>query len=179
MGNVIANLITDEALDDIFLVSAHDDAAHVRVIRLGKEIPWVRGMDPGSKGYQVVLLIAGHIVGMYNAPRGIDLTCAGVDEFSPSLMDSVPVSPKLFPLQPARVSRGGPYQLRAPLAVADVVLDVVLRDIRVGSARSHRAVRINLRRANAAGFTWRPVRQENADESHRSGEGHLYLHRVG
>ena len=98
MRNVMANFIVDEALDDILLVSAHDDAAHVGVVGFGKEISWVRGMTPGSKGYQVVLLIAGHIVGMYNAPRGIDLTCAGVDEFSPSLMDSVPVSPKLLPL---------------------------------------------------------------------------------
>jgi|ERR1017187_9420771 hypothetical protein len=98
MGNVVANLIMDETLDDILLVSTDDDAAHVRVVCLGKEVSWVRGMAPGSKGYQVVLLIAGHVIGMHNAPSGIDLTCAGVDEFRPGLVDGVPVFPKLFPL---------------------------------------------------------------------------------
>jgi len=38
----MATLIMDEALYDIFLVCAHDDAvAHVRVIRLGPKVPLV------------------------------------------------------------------------------------------------------------------------------------------
>jgi hypothetical protein len=71
----------------------------------------------------VVFFVAGHVVGMRNAPGGIDLPRVWVDELRLCLMDSVPVFPKLFPLQLARVSCRGPYQLRAPLAVADVVLD--------------------------------------------------------
>ena len=42
MGNVIANLIVDEALDYDFLVRPHDDVAHMSVRGLGKEISWVR-----------------------------------------------------------------------------------------------------------------------------------------
>ena len=55
--------------------------------------------------FQVVFLVAGHVIGMRNASGGIDLPRVGVDEFCPCLMDGVPVFPKLFPLQLARVSR--------------------------------------------------------------------------
>ena len=49
-------------------------------------------------------------------------------------MDGVPVLPQLPPLQLARVSFRGPDQLRAPLEIADVVLDVPLGDLRVRRA---------------------------------------------
>ena len=100
---------------------------------------------------------------MHHAPSGIDFTCAWIDEFSSGLMDSVPVFPELFPFQPARVFRWWPYQFRAPLAGADVVRDVVLGDIRVRRTRGHRGVRINLRKANAAGLRLSPLRHEEAD----------------
>ena len=41
MGDVIANLIMDEAFDGILLVSAHDCAAHMRVKWFGPKVPWV------------------------------------------------------------------------------------------------------------------------------------------
>ena len=113
----------DEALDDVLLVSAHDYPADPSVVWLGKEVLRVRRMSAVFEGNKVVFLVAGHVVGMRHAPGGIDLPRAWVDELRPCLMDSVPVFPKLFPLQLARVSCRGPYQLRAPLAVADVVLD--------------------------------------------------------
>src|ERR1035438_8794471 len=152
MGNVVANLIVDEALDDVFLVCPHDDAAHMRVIGFGKEISWIRRVAAVFQGYQVVLLIAGHVVGMSHAPGGIDLSRVGIDEFCPALMDSVPVLPKLFPFQLACVCRWRPNLLCAPLAGTDVVLDVVLRDIRVRCPWSPNRVRINPRRANPVGW---------------------------
>src|ERR1017187_10609893 len=108
MRNVIANLIVDETLDDILLVRPHDHATHVRVIRFRKEIPWVCGVATVFKGYQVVFLITCHVIGMRHAPSGIDLTCAGIYEFRPCLMNYVPVLTKLFPLQLARVCRWWP-----------------------------------------------------------------------
>ena len=64
----MANLVVDEALDDILLMSADDDAAHVRVIRFGKEIPWVRGVSAVFQGNEVVFFVASHVVGMRHAP---------------------------------------------------------------------------------------------------------------
>ena len=49
------------------------------------------------------------------------------------------------------------------MARANVVLDVPLSDIRVGSARGHDRVRINFCGADAAGWRRRPMRQEDAD----------------
>ena len=98
MGNVIADFVMDETLNYILLMSADDDAAHVGVIRFGKEIPSVRWMSPVFQGNKVVLLIAGHVIGMHYAPGGIDLPRIGIYEFRPGLVDGVPVSPKLFPL---------------------------------------------------------------------------------
>jgi len=49
-GDAVANLVVDESLDDILLVSAHDHAAHVRVIWLGPEVPWVRGVAAVFEG---------------------------------------------------------------------------------------------------------------------------------
>jgi hypothetical protein len=66
---------------------------------------------------------------MGHAPGGIDLARAWIDEFCPCLMDGVPVLAKLSPFQPARVFRRGTDLLRAPMKVADVVLDILLRDL--------------------------------------------------
>src|ERR1035437_6248048 len=115
MGNVVANFVVDEALDDIFLVSAHNYPANLRVIRLGPEIPWVCRVSAVFEGNKVVFLVAGHVVGMRNAPSCIDLPRVWIDEFGPYLMDSVPVFPKLSPLQLARVFRWWPDLFRAPL----------------------------------------------------------------
>ena len=77
MGNVIANLIMDEALDDILLMSAHDDPAYVRVIWLRPQVPWVRRISAVFEGNKMVLLITSHVVGMRNAPGAIDLAVLG------------------------------------------------------------------------------------------------------
>ena len=45
MWNVEAYLVMIEGLNNILLVSAHDDAAHVRVKGFEKEISWVRGIS--------------------------------------------------------------------------------------------------------------------------------------
>src|ERR1039457_5208185 len=108
MWDFITNLIVDEALDDVFLVCPHDDAAHMRVIGFGKEISWIRRVAAVFQGYQVVLLIAGHVVGMSHAPGGIDLSRVGIDEFRPALMDSVPILSKLLSFQLARILRRWP-----------------------------------------------------------------------
>jgi hypothetical protein len=128
----------NEGLDDILLVSAHNHAADTRVIGFGPEVPRVCRISAVFEGNKVVLLMTGHVVGMRHAPGGIDLPRAWIDELRPRLMDSVPVFPKLFPFQPARVFRRGSYQLRAPLAVADIVLDVLLRDLRIRCPRGPR-----------------------------------------
>jgi hypothetical protein len=47
-----------------------------------------------------------------------------------------------------RGSRRWTYHLRAPMAIADDVLDVALGDVRVSSARGLGRVRINLWRAD-------------------------------
>ena len=141
-----------KALDDILLVSAHDRAADLRVIRLGPEVPRVRGVAAVFEGNKVVFLVAGHVVGMRNAPGGIDLSRVRVDELRPCLMDSVPVFPKLLPLQLARVFRRGPDQLRAPVAVAYGVPDVLLRDLRVRSARTSSRGRGRFQRGRCGGF---------------------------
>ena len=78
-----------------------------------------------------VLLVTGHVVGMRHAAGSVELPRAWVDQFCSRLVDGVPVFPKLSPLQLARVTRRGPYQPRAPVAVADVVLDVLLSDFGV------------------------------------------------
>jgi len=70
----MANLIVDEALDHILLVSAHDDAADHRVVGLRPKVPWVGGVPAVFQGNQVVFLIAGHVVGMHCAPGGISRT---------------------------------------------------------------------------------------------------------
>ena len=62
MGNVIANLIVDEALDYVFLVCADDYAAHMRVIRFGKKIPGIRRVAAVFQGYQMVFFVTGHVV---------------------------------------------------------------------------------------------------------------------
>jgi hypothetical protein len=69
----------------------------------------------------------------------------------PHLTDGIAILPKLLPLQFARVFRWRPYQLRAPLKIADGVLDVALGDLRVRRPRSPYRVRVNVYRANAAG----------------------------
>ena len=65
---------------------------------------------------------------------------------------------------------------RAPLAVADVVLDVLLRDLRVRRPWSPNRVRVNVRRANAAGLRPSTVRQEDANQSQRDGEMDSHFH---
>ena len=179
MGNVVADLVVDKTFDDILLMSPHDDAAHMSVIGLGKEISWVRRVATVFQGYQVVLLIASHVVGVRHAPSRIDLSRAGVDKFRPCLVDSIPVFPQLFPLQLARVSRGGSYQLRASLAVADVVPNFLLRDLRVRSPWSPHGVGVDFRRTDAVGLRLRPVRQKDADQSHGNGERDLGFHLAG
>lgn len=100
---------------------------------------------------------------MRHAPSGIDLSRVWIDEFRPGLMDGVPVFPKLFPFQLAGVFRWRSDLLRAPLARADGVPDVALRDVGVCSARSYRGVGVDFRRANSTGLGWRPLRKEDTD----------------
>ena len=162
IGNVVTNLVMDEALDYILLVSAHDYAADLCVIWFGKEILrlcWIPAVFERNK---VVLLIAGRVVGMRHAPGGIDFSRGWVDELRPCLMDSIPVFRELFHFQLGRVFGWRPDLLRAPLAVADVALDVLLRDLWIRCTRSHRRVRVDFRRTDTDG--WRPstMRQEDA-----------------
>jgi hypothetical protein len=116
---------------------------------------------------------------MRHALGGIDFARFWIDELRPCLMDSIPVFPKLFPFQPARVFRRGPDLLRAPLPIADVVLDIPLRDLRVRCSWSPHRVRIDVRRANAAGLSPSTLRQEHAGKSHRDGEMDSYFHFAG
>ena len=46
----IANLVMDESLDDILLAGSHDRAADPSVIRLGPEVPRIRGSPPSLMG---------------------------------------------------------------------------------------------------------------------------------
>ncbi len=64
MGNVVANLIMDEALDDILLVRPHDYAPHVRVIRFGEEILRVCRIPAVFERNKVLFLVAGEVVGV-------------------------------------------------------------------------------------------------------------------
>ena len=155
----------DEGLDDIFLVSAHDCAADPRVIWLGPEIPWVYGVAAVFERNQVVFLIAGRVVRMRHAPSGVDLSRPRIDEFGPGLMDWIPVFLKLL-----RVVRWRPNQLRAPVPVADVFLDVPLRDLRIRRSRSSRPVRIDVRRTDAVGLGHGHVRRENAHSDGKNSE---------
>jgi hypothetical protein len=162
MGNVVANLIMDEALDHILLVSAHDCAADTRVIWLWPEVPRVCRIPAVFERNKMVLLIAGHIVGMRNAPGGIDLPCAWIGELRPCLMHSVAVFPKLLPFQLARVLRWRPNLLRAPSAIADGILNFLLRDLRVRCRWCPRRIRVDVRRANATGLSLSRMRHEDA-----------------
>ena len=162
IGNVVTDFVMDESLDDIFLVSARDYPTDLRVIWLRPEVPGISLIAAVFEGNKVVFLIAGWVVGMRHAPGGINLPRFWIDELRPCLMHSVPVFPKLFPFQLARVLRWRPDLLRAPVAVADVILDVLLGDIRVRSTRRPNRVRIDFRRANAAGLSPSPMRQEDA-----------------
>ena len=151
-------------------MSAHDHAAHVRVIWLGPEVPRVGGVASVFERNEVVLLVAGHVVGMRHAAGRVDLPRGCVDKLRPRLMHGVPVFPKLLPLQPARVFGWGPDDLRAPLGVADVVLDVPLRHLRVRGSWSPRGVRVDVRRADAAVLDRRHMRQYHADSGGKNGE---------
>jgi hypothetical protein len=53
MGNVVANLVMNEALDYVLLVGSHDYATHMRVKWFGKEIPRVSGISAVFKRYQM------------------------------------------------------------------------------------------------------------------------------
>ena len=74
-------------------------------------------------------------------------------ELRPRLMHSVPVFPKLFPLQLARAFHWRTNLLRGPLAVADVVPNVLLRDARIRCSRSPFGVGVDVRRADTAGLS--------------------------
>lgn len=148
MWDVIANLIVDEALDDILLVRSHYHASNLSVIRLGKEISRVRGVATVFEGNKVVFLIAGHVVGVHHASGCVNLSRILIDEFRPWLMDGILVFPKLLPLQLAGVFRWGADFLRAPSAVTDIVLNILLPDIGVRGTGSQSRVRVNVRWAN-------------------------------
>src|ERR1035438_7640088 len=97
----------------------------------------------------MVFFVTGHVVGMRNAPGGIDLPRVWVDKFRPCLLDRVPVFSELFPPQLARVSRWRPDLLCTPLAGANVVPDVGLGNLRVRCPRSPYRVGIDFRGASA------------------------------
>ena len=150
----------DEGLDDVLLVSAHDYASDLSVVRLWPEVSWVGWITPVFERNEVVLLVAGHVVGMRQAPGGIDPPGAWVDKLRSCLVHPVPIFPKLLSLQLARVSCRGSDKLRAPMAIADGVPDVPLRDLRVRRSWSPRRVRIDFRRADAAGLARGRLRQK-------------------
>jgi len=189
-GDAVANFVVDEILDHILLASAHDDAAHVRVVCvasrlepprpgewLGPQVSRVRGVAGVFERDEVVLLVAGQVVGTRHAPGRIDLPCGWVDEFRPCLMDSVAVFPKLLSLQPARVPRRGLDELGAPLGIADIVfIDVPLRDLRVRGSRRPRGVRVDFRRADAAGLGLGRLRQKQVDHARKDGEMDWHSH---
>ena len=160
----------DESLDDIFLVRAHDDPTNLRVIRLRPEISWVCWVAPVFEGNEVVFFVAGWIVGMRHAPGGIDLSRVWIDELCPCLMDSIPVFLKLLSLQPVGIIRRGPDQPRAPMAIANVVLDVPLRDLRVSGARSLDGVGVDFRAADAVELGRGHTRREYADSNGKNSE---------
>jgi hypothetical protein len=62
----------------------------------------------------VILLVAGHVVGMCHAPGGVHFSRAWVDKLRSRLVHGVPGFPKLLPLQPVRVFGWGPDEFRAP-----------------------------------------------------------------
>ena len=93
-------------------------------------------------------------------------------------MDGVSVFPKLLSLKPARVFRRGSDELRAPLWVADVVLDVPLRDLRVRSPRRPHGVRVDVRRAEAAVLGRGSVRQEHTDSGSKNDADGACSHRL-
>jgi hypothetical protein len=126
----------------------------------------------------MVLLIARHVVGMRHAPGRVHFSRALVDKLRPRLMDGVAVFPKLLPLQPATVFGRGADQLGAPLGVADVVLDVPLRDLRVRGSRRPRRVRVDVRRADATGLGRRYMRQDHADSGSKNREMDACSHRL-
>jgi hypothetical protein len=137
-------MVMDKILDHILLVSAHDYAAHGRVIWLGPEVSRVRGVTAVFEGNKMVFLITSHVVGMRHAAGRIDLARVLVDDLRRWLMDSVPVFPELFHFQLVRVCGWRPNLLRAPLAVADVVLDVRLGDLRIRCPQSPNWVRLEM-----------------------------------
>ncbi len=132
--DIMAYFVVDEALNHIFLVSAHNGAADPGVVRLGPEVARVHWVAPIFERNQVVLLVARHVVGVGHAAGGINLAGTRVDEFRPRLVHGVAVFPKLLPLQFARIFRRGPNDPGAPLPIADVVLDVPLSDVRIGGS---------------------------------------------
>ena len=56
---------------------------------------------------QMVLLVAGYIVGMRHAAGDVDFAGDWIDQFRSRLMDPVSILPKLFPFRSVRVSEGG------------------------------------------------------------------------
>ena len=126
----------------------------------------------------MVLLIAGHVVEMGNAPGDIDLPRARVDELRPRLADGVPVLPELPPLQPAGVLRRRAYEPRAPAAAACGVPDVPQRDLRVCGPRRPHGVGVDFRRADAEGLGRGNVRHEDADSGGKEGDEDSCLHMV-
>lgn len=86
------------------------------------------------------------------------------------MVDSTPTFPKLPSLQPAGVFRQGAYQLRAPAAIADVVFDVLLRDLRVRSARRPHWFGVACRRADADGLGRGRMHQKHADSASKNSE---------
>lgn len=107
-------------------------------------------MAADFKRDQMVLLVAGHIVGMRHAAGDVDFAGDSIDQFRSRLMDRVFVLPKLFPFRSARVSRSRPDQPRAPVSVADVVLDVVRGDRWVWCRWSHHRIRVDAHGADMA-----------------------------
>ena len=82
----------------------------------------------------------------------IDLPRIWIDELPPCLMNSIAVFPKLFSFQLGCVFHRWPDLLRAPMDVAAVVLDVLLRDLRICRLRSPHGVGVDFRRAAAVGL---------------------------
>src|SRR5690349_13258829 len=98
----------DIALDDILLPSPHNHAANSGVIGLGPEIVRVSGIATVFKRDQMILFVAGHVIGMRHATGPVDSPGVWIDQFSPCLMHGIPILPKLFAFQFARIARWRP-----------------------------------------------------------------------
>src|SRR5207247_5196036 len=85
---------------------------------------------------------------------------------------------ELLRLEVVRVRDGRPDRLRGPLRIADRLVDVRLRDVRIHRARSRCGVRVEVRGASTVRLSARVASRQSKTSKQEAREGRLELHLV-